>query len=44
MRVELEKFKQEYCLTCGSQRCTRENEWLEGCPHYRDLFSLNRND
>ena len=31
---ELKKFKETYCLTCGSQRCTSEDEWLEACPHY----------
>lgn len=28
------EFKQKYCSKCGSQRCTSEGEWLEGCPHY----------
>lgn len=35
---KLEKFKEKYCLVCGSQRCTGESEWLEGCPDYRQYM------
>lgn len=33
----LEELYVKYCPGCGSQRCTGEGEWLEGCPHYREL-------
>ena len=33
----LEKLHNDYCKTCGSQRCTGEGEWLDGCKHYRNL-------
>lgn len=37
----LEKLHNEYCSSCGSQRCTGEEEWLEGRKHYRDLMSVH---
>lgn len=37
---QIEKFKEMYCLVCGSQRCTGEGEWLEGCNNYRE-YMLN---
>ena len=33
----LGELHKKYCYECGSQRCTGEGEWLEGCPHYREL-------
>lgn len=30
-----EEFYNKYCVSCGSQRCTRSGEWLEGCQHYK---------
>ena len=30
-----EEFKDKYCRCCGSQRCTGEPEWREGCKMYR---------
>ena len=33
----IEELHKKYCCECGSQRCTGEDEWLEGCPHYREL-------
>ena len=33
----LEKFRNEYCRNCGTQRCTGEGEWLEGCRDYREF-------
>ena len=36
---QIEKFKEKYCLVCGSQRCTGEGEWLEGCNDYRRYVS-----
>ena len=35
---KIEKFKEKYCLVCGSQRCTGEDEWLEGCTDYRQYM------
>ena len=35
---DLEKFKKEYCFSCGSQRCTGEDEWLEGCNYYKEYI------
>ena len=31
----LENFKEKHCSTCGSQRCTGSQEWLEGCEKWR---------
>lgn len=31
-----EEFYDKYCVNCGSQRCTRNGEWLEGCEHYKN--------
>lgn len=31
-----EEFYNKYCVNCGSQRCTRNGEWLEGCEHYKE--------
>lgn len=30
-----EEFYNKYCANCGSQRCTRDGEWLEACEHYK---------
>ena len=30
------EFKQKYCRFCGSQRCTGDGEWLDGCEHYKN--------
>lgn len=30
------EFYNKYCIKCGSQRCTAEGEWLEGCEHYKE--------
>ena len=27
-------FIEKYCKSCGTQRCDRTKEWLDGCPHY----------
>lgn len=36
--MDLNKFMQENCLWCGTQRCDPSNiEWLEGCRRYREL-------
>ena len=31
-----EEFFNKYCKKCGSQRCTAEGEWLEGCRYYKE--------
>jgi len=31
--------RQKYCPTCGSQRCTAEDDWIESCDHYKDVLS-----
>ena len=36
--MDLNKFMQENCLWCGTQRCDPSNiEWLEGCRRYKEL-------
>lgn len=30
-----EEFYNKYCVKCGSQRCTQNDEWLEECEHYK---------
>ena len=32
-------FLKEVCqqIPCGSQRCDRSDEWLEGCRRYKDF-------
>ena len=41
----MEVFKKIYCEYCGTQRCTGEGEWLEGCRYYQkyitDLQTIN---
>ena len=41
----MEDFKKIYCEYCGTQRCTGEGEWLEGCRYYQkyitDLQKIN---
>ncbi len=44
MTKEVEKLVQELFLesvcknyNCGSQRCDRSEEWLEGCKLYREF-------
>ena len=32
---ELNKFRKTFCKGCGSQQCSGEDEYLEGCPQYR---------
>ena len=27
-------FIEKYCRTCGTQRCDRTKEYLNGCPYY----------
>ena len=47
MTKEVEKLVQELFLesvcknyNCGSQRCDRSEEWLEGCKLYREFKCL----
>lgn len=36
----LEKFIDENCTKCGSQRCNpREQEWITGCKKYQELMN-----
>lgn len=36
--MNLDKFIEENCTFCGSQRCDPYNpEWLEGCKLYQEL-------
>lgn len=32
--IRLDKFREEYCKTCGSQQCTGKDECLEECKSY----------
>lgn len=41
--INMNEFYQKYCRLCGSQRCEREGEWLEGCKHYQEEKE-NNND
>lgn len=36
--IETERFKKLNCPMCGTQRCTGEGEWLEGCKAYREFM------
>mgnify|MGYP003292599329 CR=1 FL=1 len=29
-------FHKTYCDRCGTQRCDRSEEWMNGCPHYKE--------
>lgn len=37
---ELDKFYEEHCRCCGSQRClsVHDEEWREGCELYKEQF------
>lgn len=32
----IELFRKQNCKNCGSQRCTGDGEWLEGCEKFRE--------
>lgn len=32
--MTLDEFREKCCRLCGTQRCTGDGEWLNGCPHY----------
>lgn len=32
-----DKVRKEHCPTCGTQRCDRSDEWMDGCGHYKEL-------
>lgn len=35
----IKKFiKSEDCQYCGSQRCDCSEEWLEGCPKFKEFM------
>ena len=40
--MSIEEFRQWYCFACGSLQCTREDEWLEACPHYREKVKQHK--
>lgn len=42
--MTLEEFRQEHCFSCGSLRCTGEDERLEACPHYREKIKQHKTE
>ena len=36
---EQTKFREKYCMLCGSQQCTGYNSYIEGCYYYKREFS-----
>lgn len=37
-KENLEKFREKFCRTCGSQRCAGEGEWLISCNNFKKTF------
>ena len=37
-------FIEKYCKSCGTQRCDRTKEFLDGCPHYNEYMSIKQNN
>jgi len=37
-KENIEKFKENYCRLCGTQRCTGCGEWLRTCREFRESF------
>lgn len=37
-KENLEKFREKFCRTCGSQRCTGTGEWLISCNNFKETF------
>ncbi len=40
--MNTEKLREKFlasdaCLMCGTQRCERTEEWMEGCPKWLDF-------
>ena len=37
-------FNEKYCKSCGTQRCDRTKEFLDGCPYYNEYMSIKQNN
>ena len=37
-------FIDKYCISCGTQRCDRTKEYLDGCPYYNEYMSIKQNN
>ena len=37
-------FIEKYCISCGTQRCDRTKEYLDGCPYYNEYMSIKQNN
>ena len=37
-------FIEKYCKSCGTQRCDRTKEWLDGCPYYNTYMCEKQNN
>jgi hypothetical protein len=37
-------FIKKYCISCGTQRCDRTKEYLDGCPYYNEYMSIKQNN
>ena len=37
-------FIEKYCKSCGTQRCDRTKEFLDGCPHYNAYMCEKQNN
>ena len=37
-------FIEKYCKSCGTQRCDRTKEYLDGCPHYNAYRCKKQNN
>ena len=37
-------FIEKYCKSCGTQRCDRTKEFLDGCPHYNAYMCKKQNN
>ena len=37
-------FIEKYCISCGTQRCDRTKEYLNGCPYYNAYMCIKQNN
>ena len=37
-------FIEKYCISCGTQRCVRTKEYLNGCPYYNAYMCIKQNN